>query len=547
VARAGTIDRGHPTGAPGWKPDPHVDRKEVPAVSLLYRAIWQDDPDRIHERARAAFAWWVRKHHPGDWTFAPGVAEASGQADTLVRTGSGEAGSIQRCSLHVDDGDTRFTTTLITTRPEHGPASVWVDRERVSRRSFSTFTVQAPALSTRLITSGIDPRRGPVPLTAAPRALRPDEIADFVSLLRTPDRDLPLVVYAATPEVDPNEVLAAGVHAARVLAGSAAVYLLSAVGRGDLAERLGDELTVAPGAVRVYLPGVSPDEPNPSRHRHLEAERVQRDPLAVPHTIIQLLAPAIAARRAPAEYPVLRPLLEADPEAVDSERAELAARVADLEQQLSVADDRVLELLADLEDAEGRVNLLQAALARSTSGGASVDRPAVDAPPPDVDGLAAAARAAQRYLTGIVLPDDACRDLAELDRRIEAGTWGRAAWRGLLALDAFARDTDFRPGFWEWCRANRSAFGWPATQKKLAMRESQTVMATETLRAKRLFPVDEAVAPSGRVEMQAHLKIAEGGNHQIPRIYFHDDRHGPTGKVHIGYFGPHRHVPNTLT
>src|SRR5690606_4289759 len=149
--------------------------------------------------------------------------------------------------------------------------------------------------------------------------------------------DLPLVVYAATPEVDPGDVLAAGVHAARVLAGSAAVYLISVVGRVDLTELLGDDLTVPPGAVRVYLPGVSPDEPNPSRHRRLEAERVLRDPAAVPHTIIQLLAPAIAARRAPAEYPLLRPLLEADTEAVASERDELAARVVDLEQQLSAA------------------------------------------------------------------------------------------------------------------------------------------------------------------------------------------------------------------
>jgi len=515
-------------------------------VSLLYRAIWQDDPDRIHERAREAFAWWVRMHHPGAWTFAPGVSEAFGPADTLVRTGSGEVGSIQRCSLHVDDGDTRFTTTLITTHPSDAAASVWVDRERVSRRSFSTFSVQAPALSTRLISTGVNPRRGPVTLTAAPRALRPDEIPGFVSLLRTPDRDLPLVVYAATPEVDPKRVLEAGRYAAQVLAGSAAVHLVSVVGQVNLTELLGEELTVAPGAVRIYLPGVSRDEPNPSRHRHLDAERVLRDPHAVPHTIIQLLAPAIAARRAPVDYPRLRPLLAADTEALGSERDELAARVADLEQQLSFADDRVLELLADLEDAEGRVNLLQAALARSSSA-PSVDRPAADAPPPDVDGLVAAARAAQRYLTGIALPDDACRDLPELDQRIEAGAWGRAAWRGLLALDAFARDTDFRPGFWEWCRANRSAYAWPATQKKLAMRESQTVMANEALRGKRLFPVDEAVARSGRIEMQAHLKIAEGGNHQIPRIYFHDDRHGATRKVHIGFFGPHRHVPNTLS
>ncbi|MGD0409808.1 MAG: hypothetical protein ABSB34_12580 [Candidatus Limnocylindrales bacterium] len=38
--------------------------------------------------------------------------------------------------------------------------------------------------------------------------------------------------------------------------------------------------------------------------------------------------------------------------------------------------------------------------------------------------------------------------------------------------------------------------------------------------------------------------MAEGGGAQIPRIYFLDDTKGVTGKVHMGFFGPHRFVPN---
>lgn len=47
--------------------------------------------------------------------------------------------------------------------------------------------------------------------------------------------------------------------------------------------------------------------------------------------------------------------------------------------------------------------------------------------------------------------------------------------------------------------------------------------------------------------MFAHLKVSEGGGQNIPRIYFHDDTKGVTGKVHIGFFGPHRFVPNKST
>ena len=516
-------------------------------MSLIYRAIWQDDAGGIHGRALNAFSWWVGAHHPGDRSFEVGIEEAINQSTTLVRAGEGDTGSIQRCTLHVDDGTDRIATTLITTAPINDEGSIWVDVERVSRRAFAQVRVPAPALSTRLIARGVRPRRGPVPLAIKPRALRPGEIPDFVNLLARPDRDLPIVVFARDPEQPPTETLQHAEFAAQVLAGSAAVYLVGPAGQVHLTELLGAELTTDPGGARVYLPGVTPGEPTPSRHRRIDAERVARDPRAVPHTIIQLLAPAIAARRSPAEYPVLRRTLDADTDALRDERDEYAARVADLERRLSVADAQLLDLLAELEDTEGQVNLLQAALAQVEASGASGSATSIGGPPPDVDGVAAAARNTQTFLTGIILPDAACRGLAELDQTIEAGTWGRAAWRGFRALDAFARDTEFGPGFWEWCRASRSPFSWPASPKKLAMRESETVMTNESLRAKRLFPIDPALSASGRIEMQAHLKIAEGGNHLIPRIYFYDDRHGPTGKVHIGFFGPHRYVPNTLT
>jgi hypothetical protein len=45
--------------------------------------------------------------------------------------------------------------------------------------------------------------------------------------------------------------------------------------------------------------------------------------------------------------------------------------------------------------------------------------------------------------------------------------------------------------------------------------------------------------------MYSHLKIAEGGKDLAPRVYFHDDTDGSTGKVHIGFIGPHYLMPNT--
>ncbi|MBS1848753.1 MAG: hypothetical protein JST73_10790, partial [Actinobacteria bacterium] len=214
---------------------------------------------------------------------------------------------------------------------------------------------------------------------------------------------------------------------------------------------------------------------------------------------------------------------------------------------LAATEDRVLDLVTELGDSQARVNELQEQLVGLLVSGRVIDPVPGDRYFADIDCCTDAARSARRHLGGIMLPEAACHDLAELDRRLEAKSWGQTAWRALMALHAFASDTSFAPGFWEWCVAGRSPLTWPASSKKLAMHESESVMQNDALRAQRLFPIDERVDPSGRIIMEAHIKIVTGGGPQIPRIYFYDDRHGPTGKVHIGFFGPHWRVPTATT
>jgi hypothetical protein len=67
------------------------------------------------------------------------------------------------------------------------------------------------------------------------------------------------------------------------------------------------------------------------------------------------------------------------------------------------------------------------------------------------------------------------------------------------------------------------------------------------LRDERIFGVDVRVRADGKVLMPAHCKIAEGGGRLSPRLYFYDDTKGTTKKVHVGFIGPHRHVPNAST
>jgi hypothetical protein len=71
------------------------------------------------------------------------------------------------------------------------------------------------------------------------------------------------------------------------------------------------------------------------------------------------------------------------------------------------------------------------------------------------------------------------------------------------------------------------------------MAESETTDQNERFRELRTFTVDGAVVADGRIYMPAHVKIEKGGN-PAPRIHFHDDTSGATGKIYVGWFGPHR-------
>jgi hypothetical protein len=62
--------------------------------------------------------------------------------------------------------------------------------------------------------------------------------------------------------------------------------------------------------------------------------------------------------------------------------------------------------------------------------------------------------------------------------------------------------------------------------------------------AARTLPVPREVDPSGRIVMEAHIRIGSG-KPPAPRMHLHDDTSGETGKIYIGHLGPH--LPNYQT
>ena len=226
------------------------------------------------------------------------------------------------------------------------------------------------------------------------------------------------------------------------------------------------------------------------------------------------------------------------------ELKQLRSRLAEQEKRLRDADAQ--RLLAETAEADARseTDQLRVQLVAAHKGDEAEDL----AWPQTVETFEEAVAAAKQHLEHLVIPKAAERELESLDAAQGSENWAQKAWDGLRALNEYAENAEeFSGGFWEWCEHGRPVYSWPATQKKLAMRESRTVMESRDLRAKRLFQISREVKGDGRVHMYAHLKVAEGGGDNIPRIYFHDDARGETGKVHVGFIGPHRLVPNTKT
>ena len=452
-----------------------------------------------------------------------------------------------RCQIGAADGALRFTVRIAIDSAD--------DRLAPAR-----YEVGRPGVIPRLAKSvGIhqDGRR----LTAQPSIASAGGVADLVDLLLAPTRRLPVVVLTPMGEtgqglVDPGNL------AFRLIGLAHVVQIPERLATFALTDRLGQLLSVFGGAVRVYWPGFQLDS-SPWDHPLWlvpRIEAVERTDAGVAKRLERQLA-AVGVMR-------VRPdPLEADLREIKD--GEVLARVSrlqsELESLLTTPREPGGDWLAELQDAYDTVKGLEAQVARlqresedlrrendqvrrsfavySQALGAEPSEPEAPSIPEDAATSVEAFDFARMYLKRLVIPDSASVELAELDAAGESRVWAGKAWRGLRALDAYAAEAATYKGFQDWCARSGQRL-WSASPKHTTSHESEGVTDSRQLREKRRFEIDPRIDASGRILMEAHLKVSEGGGQNIPRIYFHDDTKGVTRKVHIGFFGPHRFVPN---
>ncbi|MDO5724350.1 MAG: hypothetical protein Q4P33_08170 [Flaviflexus sp.] len=423
---------------------------------------------------------------------------------------------------------------------------VWIDNEADGANYSAIYAPGRAHLVRALLQVGTDARLGGSEIVANPVTLEPGEAAKLEEEIFAQYRRLPLVVvtYRSDPPLG-DDVEMANELADR-LVGLARVIALTS-GAQDEFRRMQPDMAVWGGAVRVYG---TENLTNPRAHRFYPysklisggrsqpASRVeQRSVNLLPHKALRDFAQSVEA--------VEEPSLEDEIESLEDKCAQLEAELDELRRMLIECEEARNSLL-------GQVERLTRA---GTEAGwiddlTDLETSSPDGPDDTVSTIQEAVLQGQVYLSDLlVIPEDVVRDVDRLESHPMSSVWANTLWRGLQSLHRYARenlDDSFTGGFYLWCQHSGHTSINPS---KVAMKESDTVRQSARFRSLRMFPCDSQIeeAVDGQVFMEAHLKISEGGGSLSPRLYFYDDLGGPTGKIHIGFIGPHDLVPNTKT
>lgn len=527
-------------------------------MSILYRAIWTDEPANGTEQAIDAL-----RVKAAAWTREVDDAEPLPEGDSELDVSQGRHRTIRHRSLGANGFEIATTdrkpddptdwVTVIRTIAMGDQVHTMVELSMSSDDLVRRVSVGRPRVVHSLLSAASSPKLGGGAILSEPLAIPGNHIIALTEILARSDRALPVIVCAEPGDGHGKSWLHAAEKIANRVEGVATVITLDRQAVSAFRREFG-QLAVWDGGIRMYAPGAVTKDSDGWRHRYYRRGRLEQQTTSTIDRIVYSVAQLSTRRRVPEVFNVFGEVAASLADVPDGMiRAEDFADARDQwEFDLELIRDEQSELEKELARANGHLARLKEALIEQGMtdllwGTQHEDTTSI---PDEVQDTSDAATAAQAYLANwLALPDSAIRELEDIDTAPESYSWGNKTWRGFRALAAYAKDRANgwdRGGFWEWC-ASGPLLGWPATSKKLSMSESEGVQSSAKLKKTREFKIDRAVNGADVITMLAHLKIAEGGGNLAPRVYFHDDTGGATGKVHVGLVGPHYLVPNLST
>ncbi|WP_371164734.1 hypothetical protein ABYF32_04355 [Buchananella felis] len=508
-------------------------------MSLLYRAMWETkvyDPNELLKRYRTTF---------DKWAYNPREDMERDVREESVFSGFENALEYETTDIDPAGQEWRvFARFRVVDDVLHALVENYSEGPNVAAK----IAVGRPRVVSDLLALSRESRLGKSKLIDGVTKISSEKVENLVTELRDTDRRVPYIVFTEPKDAYEARIdwerLAADVAARS--AGVANVYTLDRAATFKYMDVLGD-LATWNGGVRTYGPGNVEENIYSHRYytwRHLNESHPwkSRDRLVFGVTSLSTrLKPFDTLIGPDWEPPTLRNLEES--------KQELESTIAAKDQTISQLKDTLD--MSELELAEARAHLERIKNALIDVGRPDLfwgtSQPELDELPMSVFSLTDAVQLAQEHLSEeLSVPFEALREEEKLDTHECGPRWANTVWHGLKNLAEFVRDkrTGFKGDFWVWCKQG-SPNRWQATAKRLAMKESDTVLQMPRLREARMLPVDTALNGTGKLLMEPHLKIAPQVGTLSPRVYFYDDTSGVTGKVHVGFIGPHSLMPNS--
>ncbi|RIT48798.1 hypothetical protein [Mycobacteroides abscessus] len=566
-------------------------------MTLVYRAIWQDDDGQLINTVRTQFIAWARDKYPSlSISDSEGRTQYAASPDTVeivIEQGNGNVDTASRMEVlrtslieTRNHGGSRWETkircwkTEADDKPNSAVGWVWVDisavGEDIDPRSLSP---AAPKIVRSLLTASHSAHINGIPIdTQTLRYHGAAEGESLAELITSMDRKLPIAVFADTPEfyrhlpaTAPYTLDDIVERVSNRIAGIGRVAVIDAEAAAAMTDALGEPHGLWGGAFRIYMRDVDPAVSNDAgRHRYVLASRYTQQRDAAAQIIARALAPVSAVQRPPTTFDRAKEILDhavagddfealyhlaiEESEARKQDIIELREQVKSLNEQLDgqaidaeIATETLNELRADNDFQSRHVDYLRQQLANLDRGDGFIGTETAYSPgiPTEAASASEAVAFARQFLSDrLTIHSDAVdsADLAKLDAANASTSIAANAWHGFRALHGYA-EAMAQPGntdsFWTWCQNSDHPWKWRATKTSLAMRESESVSNRPEIRT---FPVAHEVDPSGRIYMDKHLKFDTNGEH-APRIYFH--LHAEKAHIHIGYFGPHTKLKNS--
>jgi hypothetical protein len=553
-------------------------------MSLIYRAVWNDDGVVATQHLLDQFVTWCRgkgfdQHQIPE---RGRKDDPEGQRWIDIRRAEVEYGSALRCTLQETEAERVWTTTA-TALSTSTSQTFWIDLELHNPDNRPVET-SAPRLVRELIAKGVNPRRSGVSLSNRPQVIGPDDAHKVFEALSSESSSLPVIIFSADNRSHPQVTIERAEKAAGAVCGIARVFALSPAAGLAFEQLIPAGFHTYGGAVRVYLPKVNFEDPSDStRHRWFGLPIISKHPRRAASLLARHILRLEQHPDAPDEWESMSSLLRRPTEEeIEARKASIVAKIttvspdeviherarsSELAELLAIAEIENEQFRNDLTSLKSTVYQLEFKLLEIEDDNAqlraenrnlnhtirAINNPnsSEDANPGIVDpnfldepsDFETVLELAREHLTHVVIPDGALRDVEVLEATAKGEIWASDTWKGLLALHNYASDNKRgidTGGFYIWCQKGN---GW--SEDKLTMKESDSVLQDRAMGDKRIFPVDTAISPTGTIEMEAHLKIQKGGGSNIPRLYFLDDSRGATGKIHVGFIGPHYLVPNT--